>query len=112
MLRDEKIRSLLIILLLLTHSIYAQVEEENIGVESTEEQEEFSFRIRAKMSMNEFLSEPDIYLHFINSQQHSALLQYINQTGEMLDLMELQALPEFSELEYRTLLRIIEFSNS
>lgn len=112
MLRDEKIRSLLVILLLLTHSIYAQVEEENIGVESTEEQEEFSFRIRAKMSMNEFLSEPDIYLHFINSQQHSALLQYINQTGEMLDLMELQALPEFSEREYRTLLRIIEFSNS
>lgn len=90
---------------------YAQVEEEMLYSESSEEQEEFQYKIRGKLSMNEFLADPDLYLHYINEKQHSALQQYIVNTGEMLDLMELQTIPEFSEREYRLLLPIIEFSS-
>jgi hypothetical protein len=110
MLRDAKISLIFILLLSCSQSIYAQVEEENIGIESTEEQEEFQFRIRAKMSVDEFLSDPDIYLHFINAQQHIALLRYISETGKLLDLTELQTIREFSEKEYRALQRMISIS--
>lgn len=110
MLRDEKIRSILFLLLFFSNSIYAQVEEENIGFESTEEQEEFSYKVRAKMSMQEFLSDPDIYLHYINEKQHAVLQQYIYETGEMIDLTELQTLREFSEKEYRALQYVIFIS--
>ncbi len=70
-------------------------------------QEEFDWLINHKITLNEFLNNEEIYSLYVNEQQYINLKEHYELNGEFIDLLELQSIEGFTELEYRILSKII-----
>lgn len=81
--------------------------EYEIQGESIEENEEFLYLFKSKISFKEFLNNANIYTLFITENQHQALFEHIQTNGQLLDLLELQTVNNFSIEDYYKLKKII-----
>jgi hypothetical protein len=104
-------------LILLVFIPFLSIAQENEPIQNIREeieenlsfiQEEFDWLINHKITLNEFLNNSEIYSIYINTSQHKTLKEYYLLNGEFIDLLELQSIEGFSEIEYNSLLRIIK----
>lgn len=70
--------------------------------------DDFEWLINNKVSLMEFLSNEELHSIYINQIQYQALNEYFQLNGEFIDLLELQSIEGFTELEYIKLLKIIK----
>lgn len=104
-----KLILLLIFLLVSIENSYGQSihESENILTESKEIEEEIIQKINSKMSIDEFINDEDIHLNFISKVQVDELKNHIKETGNLLDLLELESIEGFTFTDYLRLSSII-----
>lgn len=76
--------------------------------ETNTDYEEFLNNIKGKMSIVEFIKDPNIYLQFISEVQRTEIKEHIEQTGELLDLLELQTLQSINFNDYQKLSAVID----
>lgn len=107
------------ILLLPYNGAYAQIEvteastlAEELTTESIEINEEINIKFMNKLSLEEFLSDIELSSSILNENQKTALLNHIKNTGDIIDLLELQSLPEFNYSIYQSLLSFIKIQKS
>ena len=86
--------------------IYQGIEEE-LTTESEEVNEEIILKLSSRISMNDFLTDRNIYSLFISESQHQKLTEHIENTGDLIDLLELQSTGIFTYKEYHQLQQII-----
>lgn len=109
------ISSLLLILLTVnvsTSQVIGPFDQDEIATESREENEEILQKLTSKISIKEFLSDATIYLNFITEIQRNDLNEHINNTGNMVDLLELQSISTFTLHDFRRLLTIIKMESA
>lgn len=113
-----KSNKLIILLILIPFFSIAQEHEpiqnirELIDEDYSQINEEFDWLINHKISLFEFLNNKEIYSLYINDQQHQNLLEYYVINGELIDLLELQSIDGFTEIEYVSLSKIINTRNA
>ncbi len=108
-------RSICLVLFFIANSSLAQVEKQGypleesteLEMESVVDYEEVHQRFKSKISIKEFINDPNIYLLFINENQRKQIQQHITETGSIKDLLELQTLSSISFHDYQKLLTVL-----
>jgi hypothetical protein len=77
-----------------------QLENEEFEQESIEHNEELNLKRRAKVDILEFINDDALNALLLNKQQLIALKNHIKSTGNIIDLLELQSLGDFTYQDY------------
>lgn len=99
------------VLFILNFSAYGQIterfEEVELTTESVEINEELRAKLNMKISFDEFISDYTIYSLFLTNIQHQEILKHIVNTGNLIDLLELQSIGIINYDDYTELKKIL-----
>lgn len=95
-----------------TDSMELYVIAEELNTESIEINEEKSIQFMNKISLEEFLSDEELCSFILKESQRNSILEHIKNTGDVLDLLELQSLADIDYSVYLSLVKIIKIYQS
>jgi hypothetical protein len=95
-----------------TESPNQTVPEEELITESVELNEEISIHIMNKINIYDFLNDVELSSFMLNDNQRKALIEHLKNTGNLIDLLELQSLVDFDYNTYLSLVKIIKIQSS
>lgn len=113
------VRNKIYILMMLLYSInianaqvIESIEDYEMTTESKEENEEILQKLKSKISVKEFLNDESLYSIYLSEKQFKSIKEHIELNGELIDLLELQSIPNFTSLDYNRLKLILFFDPS
>lgn len=95
-----------------TDSLELTIIDEELSTESIEINEEKSIQLMNKLSLEEFLSDVELCSFILKESQRNSILEHIKNTGDVLDLLELQSLADIDYSVYLSLVKIIKIHQS
>lgn len=103
---------LVVVLVMLTYDCKAQVHEldDNLPADN-EALEEWRALQSSQQSMSALLQQVDVIGQLLSAKQIAQLQEHLGNTGEMLDLYELQSLDEFSYVDLQRLAAWVTIKN-
>jgi hypothetical protein len=88
-----------------------QLEQDEFENENIEHNEEITIKRRSKLDLNSFLNDETLSQLILNKAQIVAIRNHILNTGECIDLLELQSIGIITYANYLNLLEIIDIKN-
>ncbi len=85
---------------------------EELSTESLEINEEKNVLLMNKLNLIEFLNDIELYSMILKESQRNSILEHIKNTGNVIDLLELQSITDIDYSIYLSLIKIINIQQS
>lgn len=89
-----------------------QLEQDEILSENSEVNEELNIKRRSKMNIEDFLADEELSALYLNKNQKQAITKHIENTGKIIDLLELQTIVPISYNDYLRLKSILKIEEN